>query len=291
MSGCSSDALARRLNAAAGQSGRLSVDFTSGWVYTPAKSCLAEMGMNYQFDTDKISQHVVKYGVDMRPAVLPDQDRARLQDYGNWLVAQFPEVFETMLVGPRELRVQRTFLLPNAKRVELPTFVLTGRGPVFTFPERLYIDRPHELAIPDKDKIFSKAFNEMRTRFPERTVPQVGVVHEFVFDTEFTDSLEVVASSLKHETWRDRIKNLRLFLEMPTDDKNVNIELRPPHVQRAGPFSPTSPEGMKFGIIVNVDINNRQTGGSLTASQVADILAFANDFVPDELIRFLNNEE
>jgi len=247
--------------------------------------------MNYLFDTDKISQHIVKYGVDIRPAVLPDQDRARLQDYGNWLVAQFPEVFETMLVGPRELRVQRTFLLPNAKRVELPTFVLTHRGPVFTFPERLYIDRPHELAIPDKDKIFSKAFNEMRTRFPERAVPQVGVVHEFVFDTEFTDSLEVVASSLKYDAWRDRVKNLRLFLEMPTDDKNVNVELRPTHVQRAGQFSSAPSEGMKFGIIVNVDINNRQSSGSLTASQVADILAFASDFVSDELIRFLNNEE
>jgi len=247
--------------------------------------------MDYLFDTDKISQHIVKYGVDMRPAVLPDQDRAKLQDYGNWLVAQFPEVFETMLVGPRELRVQRTFLLPNAKRVELPTFVLTPRGPVFTFPERLYIDRPHELAIPDKDKIFSKAFNEMRTRFPERAVPQVGVVHEFVFDTEFTDSLEVVASSLKYDAWRDRVRNLRLFLEMPTDDKNINIELRPTRVQRAGQFSATPPEGMKFGIIVNVDINNRQSSGSLTASQVADILAFARDFVPDQLIRFLNNEE
>jgi len=247
--------------------------------------------MDYLFDTEKISQHIVKYGVDIRPAVLPDQDRAKLQDYGNWLVAQFPEVFETMLVGPRELRVQRTFLLPNAKRVELPTFVLTHRGPVFTFPERLYIDRPHELAIPDKDKIFSKAFNEMRTRFPERAVPQVGVVHEFVFDTEFTDSLEVVASSLKYDAWRDRVKNLRLFLEMPTDDKNVNVELRPTHVQRAGQFSSAPSEGMKFGIIVNVDINNRQSSGSLTASQVADILAFARDFVPDQLIRFLNNEE
>ena len=158
--------------------------------------------MNYQFDTDKISQHVVKYGVDMRPAVMPEQDRTKLQDYGNWLVSQFPEVFETMLVGPRELRVQRTFLLPNAKRIELATFVLTNRGPVFTFPERLYIDQPHELAIAEKDKIFRKAFDELRTRFAERSVPRVGVVHEFVFDTEYTDSLEVIASSLRYELWR-----------------------------------------------------------------------------------------
>lgn len=246
--------------------------------------------MNYQFDTERISQHIVKYGVDMRPPVLPEQDRAKLQDFGNWLVAQFPEVFETLLVGPRELRVQRTFLLPNAKRVELPTFVLTNRGPVFTFPERLYIDRPHELAIPDKDKIFRKAFDEIRARFPERAVPRVGVVHEFVFDTGHTNSLEVILSSLKYELWREKAKSLRILLEAPTDDKNVNIELRPTHLQRAGQHNLASSEEMKFGIIVNVDINNRQVSGDLTKAEVTDILAFASDYVPDELIKFLNNE-
>lgn len=247
--------------------------------------------MNYQFDTDKISQHVVKYGVDMRPAVGPEQDRVQLQDYGNWLVAQFPEVFETMLVGPHDLRVQRTFLLPNAKRIELPTFVLTGRGPVFTFPERLYLDRPHELAIPEKDTIFSRAFDELRARFPERAVPRVGIIHEFVFDTEFTDSLEVIASGLKYELWREKAKNVRILLETPTEDKNINIELRPTHLQRSGQFNASASEDMKFGIIVNVDINNRQASGNLTKAQVTEILAFAASYVPDELIRFLNNEE
>lgn len=247
--------------------------------------------MNYQFDLDKISQHIVKYGVDMRPAVQPEQDRAKLQDYGNWLVQQFPEVFETMLVGPRELRVQRTFILPNTKRIELPTFVLTNRGPVFTFPERLYIDRPHELPIPEKDKIFRKALEELRTKFPERAIPRVGVVHEFVFDTEFTDSLEVILSCLKYEVWREKVKNLRILLEAPTEDKNVNIELRPTHLQRMGPYDPAAPQEMKFGIIVNVDINNRQVTGDLTKSEIADILTFASDYVPDELIKFLNNEE
>lgn len=247
--------------------------------------------MNYQFEVDKISQHIVKYGVDMRPAVQPEQDRTKLQDYGNWLVQQFPEAFETLLVGPRELRVQRTFILPNTKRIELPTFVLTHRGPVFTFPERLYIDRPHELPIPEKDKIFRKALEELRARFPERAVPRVGVVHEFVFDTEFIDSLEVILSSLKYDVWREKVKNLRILLEAPSEDKNVNIELRPTHLQRMGPYDPATPQEMKFGIIVNVDINNRQVAGDLTKSEVTDILTFASDYVPDELLKFLNNEE
>jgi len=248
--------------------------------------------MNYQFDKEKISQHIVKYGVDMRPAVLPEQDRTKLQDFGNWLVEQFPDVFETLLVGPRELRVQRTFLLPNAKRVELPTFVLTNRGPVFTFPERLYIDRPHEIDIPEKDRIFRKAFDELRTRFAERAVPRVGVVHELVFDTGFINSLEVLASNLKNDLWRQKATNLRILLEAPTEDKNINIELRPTHLQRTGVPNGVAPQDdLKFGIIVNVDINNRQMIGDLTKAQVTDILAFASDYIPEELIKFLNNED
>lgn len=248
--------------------------------------------MNYQFDKDKISQHVVKYGVDMRPPVLPEQDRTKLQDYGNWLVEQFPEVFETLLLGPRELRVQRTFLLPNAKRIELPTFVLTNRGPVFTFPERLYIDRPHELSVPDKDKIFRKAFDELRARFAERAVPRVGVVHEFVFDAGFINSLDIVVSNLKNDLWRQKVKNLRIMIEAPTDDKNVNIEIRPTHLQRTGvPGTTLTQEDTMFGVIVNVDINNRHVSGDLTKAEVTDVLAFASDFVPEELIKFLNNED
>ncbi len=248
--------------------------------------------MNYQFDKEKISQHIVKYGVDMRPVVTPEQDRTKLQDYGNWLVQQFPEVFETLLVGPKELRVQRTFLLPNAKRVELPTFVLTNRGPVYTFPERLYIDRPHELDIPDKDRIFRKAYDELRVRFAERMVPRVGVVHELVFDSGLVNSLDIVASNLKNEVWRQKAASLRILLETPTDDKNINIEIRPTHLQRTGiPDRSVTSEDMQFGIIVNVDINNRQMVADLSKAQVADVLAFASDYVPDELIRFLNNED
>jgi hypothetical protein len=248
--------------------------------------------MNYEFSTENVSQHIVKYGVDIRPALAPEQDRTKLQDYGNWLVEQFPVVFETLLSGPRQLRVQRTFLLPDAKRVELPTFVLTNRGPVFTFPERLYIDRPHELDIPEKDRIFRRAFDELRTRFGERSVPRVGVVHEFVFDTGYVDSLDVVASNLKNERWREKARGLRIFMEAPSDGKNVNIEIRPTYLQRTGQqTAPGAPEAVQFGIIVNVDINNQQATGDLTKAQVNDILVFASDYVPDELIRFLNNEE
>jgi hypothetical protein len=247
--------------------------------------------MNYEFDKEHISQHVVKYGVDVRPAILLEQDKTRLQDYCNWLIEQFPNVFETLLVGPRQLRVQKSFLLSNNKRAEIPTFVLTARGPLFTFPQRLYIDDVQDLDIGQKDKIFRKALDELRNKFVDRAVPRVGVLHEFVFDTGEIDSVSIIASSLKNDVWRERINNLRILLEAPVEGKNINVQIRPTQLRRVvkgGANVPAQDTG--FGIIVNVDINNRQVKGDLTSSEVRDIVAFANDYVPEELIKFLNNE-
>ncbi|NIP27809.1 MAG: hypothetical protein GWN67_24900 [Phycisphaerae bacterium] len=247
--------------------------------------------MNYQFDKEHISQHVVKYGVDVRPPIILKHDKTKLQDYCNALIEQFPEVFETLVAGPRQLRIQNTFLLSNNKRAEMPTFILTARGPLFTFPQRLYIDGIQDFDLPQKDKIFRKALDELRAKFVDRAIPRVGVVHEFIFDTGQVDSVQILASSFKNDLWRQRAKNLRILLETPMEEKNVNVQIRPTQLRRITRGEPSVPDqDVAFGIIVNVDINNRNVKGDLTSSEVRDIVAFANDYVPEELIKFLNNE-
>jgi hypothetical protein len=246
--------------------------------------------MNYQFEKENISQHIVKYGAHVQPGVTLKDDKTKLQDYCNWLIEQFPEAFETLLSGPAQLHVQKSFLLANNKRAELPTFILTGAGPVFTFPQRLFIDQPQDLDIPDRDKIFRKALDELRGKFPERKILRVGVVHELVFDTGTIDSVEIVASNLKNDVWREQVKNLRILLETPRQDKNINLEIKPTYLRRSGPAADVPAGDMRFGIMVNVDINNRQIKDDLTKAQINDILAFANDYIADELIKLLNNE-
>jgi len=247
--------------------------------------------MNYQFDKENISQHIVKFGVHIQPAISPKDDKTKLQDYCNWLIGQFPEVFETLVVGPNQLQIQKVFALAGSKRLELPTFVLTVRGPVFTLPQRVFIDQAHDLDISDKDKIFRRALDELRTRFSDRKILRVGVVHEFVFDTGQINSLEIIASNLKNDLWREMVKNLRILLEMPREEKNINLEIRPTYVSRVATSSENVPiQDVRFGIIVNVDINNQQIKDDLTKAQINDILIFANDYAPEELIKFLNNE-
>ena len=173
----------------------------------------------------------------------------------------------------------------------MPTFVLTHRGPVFTFPERIYIDEAQDLDVPGKDKIFRKALDELRSKFVGRRIMRVGVIHEFVFDTGEINSVEIIASNLKNDVWRERIKNLSIRLETPREGKNINLEIRPTQLRRVGRGGGNvRSQNMGFGIIVNVDINNQQIKDDLTKAEVRDIVTFANDYVPEELIRFLNNE-
>ena len=247
--------------------------------------------MNYQFETGHISQHIVKFGVHVQPVISPKDDKTKLQDYCNWLIEQFPQVFETLLAGPNLMQVQKVFTLAGAKRLELPTFVLTTRGPAYTVPQRVFIDQAHEIDIAEKDKIFRRALDELRSRFADRKVLRVGVVNELVFDTEQLNSLEIIASNFKSDTWRESAKNIRILLEMPREGKNVNIEIRPTYVTRAATVGVNLPAAeTRFGIVVNVDINNQQIKPDLSKAEINDILTFAADYVPEELVKFLNNE-
>ena len=247
--------------------------------------------MNYQFDIEQISQHVVKYGVQIQPGIGLADEKTKLQDYCNWLIEQAPEAFETLLSGPNQLRVQKSFILTNNRRVDMPTFILTARGPLFAFPERIYIDQPQDVDLGDKDRIFRKALDELRSRFSDRAVRRVGVIHELVFDTSQFNSLEIIASNLKSDIWRERLANINIHLETPQQDKNINLDIRPTHVMRSrGNVADMPDQNTMFGIIVNIEINNRQVKGDLSKSEVNDILTFAADYVPDQLIKFLNNE-
>ena len=56
--------------------------------------------MNYEFTIERISQHMIRYGLDLRPVLSLNQHRAELQDYCNWLIERFGGLYETLLSGP-----------------------------------------------------------------------------------------------------------------------------------------------------------------------------------------------
>jgi len=245
---------------------------------------------NFIFNKNDISQHIVKYGVDIRPPIQPGQEKGKLQSYCNWLIETFPEVFETLLSSPEKTIVQKTFPASGNKRIELPTFAMTQRGPLYTFPVRLLVENSEDFDISEKNKIFRSALEKFRETFIGKIV-RVGVVHEIVFDCGNINPVDIIASTMNKEVWLERLKNIRIHLENPESGYNINIDLAPAYAQQIAQ-TPTgqSRRNIGFGISARLDINNQKMTEPLDKDMVAAILAFAEDYVPNRLVRFLNNE-
>ena len=249
---------------------------------------------NYFFDQKDIVQHTVKYGVDIRPTIFVDQEKTELQEYCNWLTREFPQLFETLLIGPNEFRVQKKFFVGSKVRLELPTLTLTPRGPLFIVPIKMQAEENYveEFAIHDRDHIFRRALEKLRGTFASRKVLRVGVIHELIFDTGATSSVDLVSSMLAKEVWKRGMKNIRLHLENPRDGKNINVDITPALQQRVEK-RPTGfvEQNVGYGINVKLDINNSDMTRNLENEDVRDILAFAEDYMKADLIKFLNGVE
>jgi len=247
---------------------------------------------NFIFEESRIAQHILKYGVDVRPALSLKADKTKLLDYCNWLTAEFPEVFETLLSGPQKLLIHKAFTASHNKQVELPTFVLTERGPVYTFPIKIRMDEVEDFDVPRKDDIFVKALKRFWKVFSDRRSPRVGAVNEIIFDCGTVNATEIISDGLSKLRWKDGLENIKIRLENPRNGNNVTTEIWPVQAQRVqSDGSGTSQQHVGYGIGVKVDINNRDMSGELTETDVRAIIGFASGFVSDELYSFLNNEQ
>jgi len=247
--------------------------------------------MNYEFALERISQHIVKFGLNLQPALSLKTDRVTLQNYANWLIEQFPQAFETLLSGPNQFMLQKRFPLANGKQADMPTFTLTPRGLLFTFPQRLFIDQIQNLHVPEKDSVFRKSLEQFQSRFAERAIRRLDVMHEFVFDTDQADSMKIIASNLKNDLWHEQARNLNIRMEIPVEDKNMSLEIKPTHLMQSGPPKVNEPGRIvRFGIIVNVVMHHLRPQTDLTDSDIDELLTLTDEYVPEELIKFLNNE-
>ncbi|MHC4389479.1 MAG: hypothetical protein ACYSX1_12860 [Planctomycetota bacterium] len=245
---------------------------------------------NFIFVENDISQHIVRYGADIRPAITAKQEREKLQDYCNWLIENFPKAFETMLSGPDKTVVQKSFSTSSDKRVELPTFVMTRRGPLYTFPLRLLIEKAEDFDIPGRDEIFAAALDNFRKTFAGKIV-RVGVVHEIIFDCGSINPVEIIAHAISKEVWREGTRNVRIHLEKPENSYNISIDLAPAYAQQVVRSTiGAKRKSVGFGISVRLDISNQRVMEDIDADTVVAIVSFAEDYVPDRLVKFLNNE-
>lgn len=242
---------------------------------------------DFQFQSEHMSQHVMKLAVDLVPAVVLDQNRAGMQSFANALIRHFPELFETLVSGPHQFRVNKNFALGSGK-ADIATLVWAQRGPVITVPRRLFVSGTHEISGIDPGAIFRLALEELGERFADRSIPRVSLVHNLVFDTESVNSMAVMSDYFAKPMWKNDLVNARIQMQTETEGRHIAYDIRPTYVSPGGRSAWPAPEDARFGVVVNVDISAGDPPNAMTPEDMDDLLAFANRYVGGELLTFLN---
>jgi hypothetical protein len=242
---------------------------------------------DFQFQHEQMSQHIMKLAVELAPGVVLDQNRPALQSFANALIREFPEVFETLVSGPQDFRVNKTFALGQGK-ADIATLVWTQRGPVLTVPKRLFVSGSHEIIGADPERIFQLALQELGERFADRAIPRVSVAHNLVFDTGDVNSMQIMAAYFSRLGGQGDLTHARIQLQTEIEGRGIAFDIRPTYVSPAGRSAWPAPDDARFGMIVNLEIAAGDPPDSVTQETADGLLAFTDRFVADGLLSFLN---
>ena len=91
----------------------------------------------YKFSKNQIYAHTEKLGFDVRPIIEVKMERHKLTSFGEYLVDNFPDLFESLVTSANEFHIRKRLVFPGKGEADVQTFVLTRRGPVFVFPRLL----------------------------------------------------------------------------------------------------------------------------------------------------------
>jgi hypothetical protein len=157
---------------------------------------------------------------------------------------------------------------------------------------KVRLDEVEDFDLPHKDKVFTQAFRKFRQMFPDRRVPRVGMINDITFECgSSVTGTDILSDALSKDRWKEGLREVRITLKNPREGNNVNVELIPVTAQQVRrDSSGTQAQNIGFAIHVKVDVNNQDMSGDLRETDVRGIIGFAEDYVSDQLYKFLNNE-
>lgn len=242
--------------------------------------------MDYIFDPKDISHHFVRYCLDMRPPVAASHDRRILQDFANWLIDNFPNAFESLIVKPGQMQVRKSFDL-EGKKAETPTFIMTGRGPVFAIPRKIRVDKSYDIDV-DSVPIILAAIEELMGLFADKAIVRLNVVNEMVFDTSSVNSVQLVGQMLKNSGWSKNASDVAIRLQIPSDGYNCAVDIKSAALRHTSQAGLSPQPAAAFGVMVTTDISNITQNKKLDIDQAKQVVAFSQHFNASKMIPFLN---
>ena len=203
-----------------------------------------------------IGQHFVKFGIDVFPVITVAENRTRLNVFFEKGSAEHPDVFSRVLSGEREFRVSKRFVLPSGGNIEVATFDMTARGPVFSLPLKLHDVPATGFAANYFEKL--SALRELFFQaFPELKKLRFGVVREAVFDTGADSCISVLGGP--ESFCNAQLAGGDVNLIFQDAQCNINIKLQAVRSARIAQLA-VGPqlEATGHGLSVQLDVNNKE---------------------------------
>jgi len=246
----------------------------------------------FQFSKQMIDQHVIKYGADINPPLIVSEDRQIVQEFFNIASEKYPALFESLSQGPNEFVIKKKVQV-GGKAIEVPTFAITPRGAVFTFP----------LAVPgihreiswtdDLDTRVIDSLDELMKMNKAKHVVRLGKIHELIFDINEADSIDLVRNRFA-PFLPEHSKEARIRWNEGDDQFNRVFQLealkrQTVQVREIGGYRvEEAAESMGFGISLRMDVNNVNMQQPLDEKKQKDVIEHANEVYDNRVLEILN---
>ena len=232
------------------------------------------MAEYYEFSKNRIDEHTIKVGVDIRPVIECQK-----------LVDKYPNQFESLVQSPTEFQIRKKFIFPGKGEADLTTLAITPRGVVFIFPQILSLFQ-EEILLNNIDEVALDGLKIFRGSFGGKIICRVGFVNEYIFNTGQMESTELVCSRFT------KIKvppNGEIVLNTNFPDENYNRKIRLQPVQKIEKDPNVGVNQFcSYGVQVVVDFNNRDMSKDLDEDRILGILHRAKQYNEKDLYDFLN---
>lgn len=247
----------------------------------------------FEFTLMSLEQHVETIGVDVRPPIDIGGERLEIQDFYNRVSDVFPRLFESLVQSPQEFRIQKAIPIPGKGRIEITTFTITPRGPVFTFPRILPGFDEDFVWMKDLNADVIKCLGLLRERLPTLKFVRIGKIRELVFGVQGVNSDDLLRQRFTKNMPPDSTQMTVAWNEADARyNRKILINAVREHslvVQNAGGVGTgrLDPTG-EFGIKVVLDINNRRLAKHLEPDELQIILHHADTWYKENLLDRLN---
>lgn len=236
-----------------------------------------------------LSQHFYHSGIDIYEPVIISENRTRLNMFFEEGRAQHEDLFQRVVSSDNEFIVSRRFSKPGGPNVDVNTFQMTPRGPIFLIPLHVpdfgdtEFNSNYETKLVELEKLFFRAF-------PDRKQMRYGIIRKLIFDTGKQACTEVLAAP--PEFCGAKLQAGRRDAQYADQQCNVSISLQPvrsARVTRLGLGVEMNRE-TGYGLQVNMDVNNKDIH-PLETADIEGIRARAKSLWPDGILQFICGKE